>query len=172
MPLARWRHFWWSDPKLQWCHPDFSVRTARLSWAWPTTCREKALLVIHGGSCLRAVSTRLLRCKLKSVIARVVFHPAQTLSRNKICYCKLKKKLSKKVDASSIFCNVLLQFATTKFCCVTMFQLGVNTVQQHRFQLATKCCVASWRKMFLVLPGLNVSEGFWPMHTNFSECNG
>ena len=59
--------------------------------------------MIHGGSCLRAVSTRckvenatLLRCKLKSVIARVIYHPPQILSRNKILLLQVEKKIVEK----------------------------------------------------------------------------
>ena len=37
------------------------------------------------------------------------------------------KNLLKKVDASSTWCNMLLQLATTKFCCATMFEVGGNT---------------------------------------------
>ena len=63
------------------------------------------------------------------------------MSRNKICCCKLKKHLLKKVDASSTCCNMLLQLATTKFGCVTMFEVGGNTCN-NAFQLATQqCCV-------------------------------
>ena len=36
---------------------------------------------------------------------------------------QVEKKLLKKVDASSTCCNMLLQIATTKFCCVTMFEV-------------------------------------------------
>ena len=51
------------------------------------------------------------------------------------------KKLLKKVNASSTWCNMLLQLATTKFCCVTMFEVGGNTCN-NAFQLATQqCCV-------------------------------
>ena len=42
---------------------------------------------------------------------------------------------------SSTCCNMLLQLATTKFCCVTMFEVGGNTCN-NAFQLATQqCCV-------------------------------
>ena len=49
--------------------------------------------------------------------------------------------MSEKVDASSTCCNMLLQLGTTKFCCVTMFEVGGNT-SNNAFQLATQqCCV-------------------------------
>ena len=42
---------------------------------------------------------------------------------------------------SSTCCNMLLQLATTKFCCVTMFEVGGNTCN-NAFQLATQqCCL-------------------------------
>ena len=51
------------------------------------------------------------------------------------------KNLLKKVDVSSTCCNMLPQLATTKFCCVTMFEVGGNTCN-NAFQLATQqCCV-------------------------------
>ena len=54
------------------------------------------------------------------------------------------KNLLKKVDASSTCCNMLLQLATMKFCCATMFEVGGNTPNtwNNDFQLATQqCCV-------------------------------
>ena len=58
------------------------------------------------------------------------------------------KNLLKKVDANSTWCNMLLQLATTKFCWVTMFEVGGNTCS-NAFQVATQqCCFASWRKMW------------------------
>ena len=57
------------------------------------------------------------------------------------------------VELASTFFNKSFQFATTKFCCVTMFEVGGNTCN-NAFQLATsQCYVASWRKMLPVLPG-------------------
>ena len=51
---------------------------------------------------------------------------------------------------------MLLQLATTKFGCVTMFEVGVNTCN-NAFQLAINATMlrASWKKMLPVLPGLN-----------------
>ena len=56
----------------------------------------------------------------------------------KFCCYNLKKCIEKKVDASSTCCNTLFQLATTKFCCVTMFEV----VQQQNFvawQCLEKC---------------------------------
>ena len=51
------------------------------------------------------------------------------------------KNLLKKVEASSTWCNMLLQLATTKFCFATMFEVGGKTAN-NAFQLATQqCCV-------------------------------
>ena len=49
--------------------------------------------------------------------------------------CTLKNLL-KKSRRSSTCCNMLLQLATTKFCCVTMFEVGGNT-RNNAFQLAS-----------------------------------
>ena len=46
---------------------------------------------------------------------------------------------------------MLLQLATTKFCCVTMFEVGGNTAN-NAFQLVTQqCCVVSCSDLLLVL---------------------
>ena len=52
------------------------------------------------------------------------------------------KNLLRKVNTSSTYCNMLLQLSTTKFCCVTMFEVGGNTCN-NAFQLATQRCVPS-----------------------------
>ena len=50
------------------------------------------------------------------------YHPPQTLSRNKILLLQVEKQLLKKVD-NSTGCNMLLQLATTKFCCGQCFAI-------------------------------------------------
>ena len=67
------------------------------------------------------------------------YHPTQTLSRNKILFLLVKENWLKKVDGSLTCCNMLLQLATTKFCCVTMFEVGGNACN-NAFQLATQQC--------------------------------
>ena len=68
------------------------------------------------------------------------YHPPQTMSRNKSCCCKLKQFVEKGRYASSNWSNMLLQLATTKLCCVTMFEVGGNTCN-NASQLATQRCV-------------------------------
>ena len=76
-----------------------------------------------------------LRCKLKSVVARITTH-LKHCHATKFCCCKLKKV----VEKSRRHFNMLLQLATTKFCCVTVFEVGGNMC--NAFQLATQqCCV-------------------------------
>ena len=62
----------------------------------------------------------LLCWKLESVVARITTHLKHCHATKFCCW----KNLLKKVDASSTCCNMLLQLATTKFCCVTMFEVG------------------------------------------------
>ena len=90
-----------------------------------------------------------LRCKLKSVVARITTY-LKHCHATKFCCCKLKKFVEKS-DASSTCCNMLLQLATTKFCCVTMFEVGGNTCN-NAFQLSTQqCCIESCSNLLLVL---------------------
>ena len=58
----------------------------------------------------------------------------------KHCHATKFCRLLKKVDTSSACCNMLLQLATTKFGCVTMFEVGVNTCN-NAFQLVA--CITS-----------------------------
>ena len=77
------------------------------------------------------------------------YHPPQTLSRNKICCCKLKKFVEKRRRQF----NMLLQLPTTKFCCLTMFAMGDNTCN-NAFQLATQqCCVQAEEKYIARITG-------------------
>ena len=73
-----------------------------------------------------------LRCKLKSVVARITTH-LKHCHATKFCCCKLKKV----VEKSRRQFNMLLQLATTKFCCVTVFEVGGNTCN-NASQLATQ----------------------------------
>ena len=97
------------------------------------------LLPIFKGELIRATNW----CNLhRNIVALQVekrswpcYHPPQTLSRNKICCCKLKKCVV--VDASSTWWLIHLQRAITKFCCVTMFEVGGST-WNNAFQVATQ----------------------------------
>ena len=74
---------------------------------------------------------------------------------------RYEKFVVKRVDASSTCCNMLLQLATTKFCCVTMFEVGGNTAN-NAFQLAMQqCCVASCSDLLLVLLHLYTVQLKW-----------
>ena len=98
------------------------------------------------GEVIRATFFFNLQHKLKSVVARITAHLKHCQATK--C-CKLKNLLKKKVNASWTCCNMLLELATTEFCCVTMFEVGGNTCNKaSAFQLATEQrCVASGRKM-------------------------
>ena len=68
------------------------------------------------------------------------YHPPQTLSRNKMSLLQ--------VELASTFFNNSFQLATTKFCCVTMLEVGGNTCKQ-RF---STCNATTLRcKLLLVL---------------------
>ena len=80
------------------------------------------------------------------------------------------RSMLQQVELASTFFNKYFQLATTKFCCVTVFEVGGNTCN-NASQLATQwCCIASWRKMLPVLPGLKLvlnifsSAFFWDVH--------
>ena len=64
---------------------------------------------------IRATNCCNLQCNIVALQVEkrccTYYHPLQTLSRNKICCCE---NLLKKVDASSTWCNMLLQLATNK----------------------------------------------------------
>ena len=104
-----------------------------------------------------------LCCKLKNTVAHY-YHPPQTWSRNKISLLQ--------VELASTFFNKFFQLATTKFCCVTMFEVGGNTCN-NAFQLAMQqCCVASCSNLLLVLLHrnfyLHFSNIFSPLVTVYS----
>ena len=84
---------------------------------------------------------------LESVVARITTH-LKHCHATKFCCWKLKKF----VEKSRRQFNMLLQLATTKFCCVTMSKVGWSYVQQ-RFSTcnATICCIASCSNLLLVL---------------------
>ena len=75
----------------------------------------------------------LLHCKLKSVVARITTH-LNHCHTTKFVVASWKNLL-KKLYASSSCCNMLLQLATTKFCCVTMFEVGGNTCNNVAWKL-------------------------------------
>ena len=60
---------------------------------------------------------------LESVVARITTH-LKHCHATKFCCCKLKKV----VEKSRRQFNMLLQLATTKFCCVTMSEVGATTL--------------------------------------------
>ena len=96
----------------------------------------------------------MLRCKLKSVVARITTHLKHCHS-TKFLLLQVEKNCWKKIDASSTCWS---NFATTKFCCVTMFEVGGNTAN-NAFQLATQqCCLASCSNLLLVLLHLYARE--------------
>ena len=104
----------------------------------------KETFLVRKGEVIRATNrcnlhATLLRCKLKSVVARINAH-LKHCHATKFAVASWKNVL-KKVDATSTCCNMLLQLATTKFCFVTIFEVGGNTAS-NACQLATQqCCV-------------------------------
>ena len=57
-----------------------------------------------------------------------------------------------------------VQLATTKFCCVTMFEVGGNACN-NAFQLAMQqCCVKVEEKCWAVLPGLYLTTKTFTVH--------
>ena len=62
------------------------------------------------------------------------YHPPQTLSRNKISLLQVEAACCSKLKWRLLFFNKFFQLATTKFCCVTMFEVDGKYVQQ-RFYL-------------------------------------
>ena len=70
-----------------------------------------------------------------------VLPPTSNIVTRQNLLLQVEKFFLKKVDASSTWCNMLLQLTTMKFCRVTMFEMGGNTCN-NAFQLATQqCCV-------------------------------
>ena len=55
------------------------------------------------------------------------YYPLKTLSRKKTCQLKFFFEKSRRQFKCSTCCNMLLQLGTTKFCCVTMFEVVGNT---------------------------------------------
>ena len=72
----------------------------------------------------------LLRCNLKRRCC-TYYHPPQTLSRNKISLLKVEAGMLQQIE---LFPTIFFQLATTKFCCVTMFEVGSNTCNDASFQ--------------------------------------
>ena len=67
----------------------------------------------------------------------------------KVRCCKLKQHVAASSTGVYFSQQIVFQLATTKFCCVTMSDVGGNTCN-NTFQLR----FFSWRKMLPVLPGL------------------
>ena len=95
------------------------------------------LIICPKGEVIRATNRRnlhatLLRCKLKSVVGRIIIH-LKHCHATKCCCCKLKKFVDKKWTP--------VQLATTKLFCMIIFEVGSNTCKNDS-QLATQeCCV-------------------------------
>ena len=84
----------------------------------------------------------VLRCKLRSVIAHITTH-LKHCHATQFCCCKLNKFVEKSRCQFKFLQHAKLQLATTKFCCMTMLEMGGNTCN-NAFQLATQqCCIAS-----------------------------
>ena len=88
-----------------------------------------------------------MRCKLKSVVARITTYTSNDITQQNLLLQVHLKNLLKNVDASSTCCNRLLQLATTKFCCLTMFGVGGNTCN-NAFQFATQQCSVQVEQTF------------------------
>ena len=88
----------------------------------------------------------LLRCKLKSVVGRITTHLKHCHATKFRC-----SKLKQHVAASWTGVYFFRQIFSTKFCCVTMSEVGGNTCN-NAFQLARLRC--KLKKNVARTPGL------------------
>ena len=80
---------------------------------------------------INLIRQEVLRCKLKSVVARIIPPTSNIVTQQNFVVALVEKSRRQ--------FNLVLQHATStcnnKFCCVTMFEVGGNTDVQQRFSI-------------------------------------
>ena len=106
--------------------PKFCAILKYYEWRWSNTINK--LLQFATQQCCVASCKALVH----------VLQPTSNIVTQQFRCCKLKQYVTA-CWIGVYFFQQILQLATTKFCCVTMFEEGDNTCN-NAFQLATQQC--------------------------------